>query len=96
MFAVVVTFEIKSAEFATFMPLMKANAATSLKDEPDCHQFDVCTDPSKPDHVFLYELYTDKAAFDMHLVSPHFIAFSKATSAMITGKTVNTYTEVAQ
>lgn len=96
MFAVVVTFEIESTEFAAFIPLMKANAATSLSDEPECLQFDVCTDPSKPNHVFLYELYTDKAAFDAHLASPHFIAFSAATNAMVTGKTVNTYSEVTQ
>lgn len=96
MYAVVVTFEIESSALSAFIPLMKQNAETSLRDETDCHQFDVCTDPSRPNHVFLYELYTDKAAFDAHLASPHFIAFSDATSAMINDKTVNTYTEVTQ
>lgn len=96
MFAVVVTFEIEGTEFADFMPLMKANAATSLSDEPGCHQFDVCTDPAKPNHVFLYELYTDKAAFDVHLNSPHFKKFGTTTKHMIVDKTLNTYTEVTQ
>ncbi|MEL6701373.1 MAG: antibiotic biosynthesis monooxygenase, partial [Pseudomonadota bacterium] len=64
MYAVTVTFQIKPGQMAAFMPLMQANARTSLAAEPECHQFDIATDPARPDEVFLYELYTDAAAFD--------------------------------
>lgn len=50
-----------------FMPLMRGNAVTSRLQEEDCHQFDVCTDPDHPFEVFLYEFYTDKAAFDHNM-----------------------------
>ncbi|MEP3048160.1 MAG: putative quinol monooxygenase [Roseibium sp.] len=95
MFAVVVTFEIKSGMIDDFMPLMINNAQQSLKDEPGCKQFDVCTDPKRPDEVFLYELYDDEAAFQDHLKAQHFLDFDKAVSNMIAVKTVRTYSVVA-
>lgn len=96
MFAVVVTFRIKPAHRSTFMPLMTRNAATSLACEPGCHQFDIATDPTRPDEVFLYELYTNAAAFESHLASAHFKSFESAVGDMIAEKAVKTYAEVKQ
>jgi (4S)-4-hydroxy-5-phosphonooxypentane-2,3-dione isomerase len=95
MFAVCVTFQIVPAEMTAFMPLMLQNAATSREQEPGCHRFDVLTDEARPDHVFLYELYTDSAAFDVHCASSHFQAFNTATNGMIIGKEVATWARVA-
>ena len=58
MLAVCVTFDIKPSRIGSFMPLMIAQAETSLQDEPGCHRFDVCTDPDQSGRVFLYEIYT--------------------------------------
>ena len=81
--------------WAAMMPTaMIANARTSLAEEPGCHQFDVCTDPARPDEVFLYERYTDRAAFDDHLASAHFKAFDARVAPMIAAKEVRTYHEV--
>lgn len=96
MYAVCVTFKLETGQAASFMPLMHENARTSLREEPDCLQFDVLSDPSRPDQVFLYELYSDRAAFDAHLASSHFKVFDAATSAMIAGKDVQTWGEVTQ
>ncbi len=95
MFAVVVTFQIAPGQMAAFLPRMRANAAASLRHEPGCHRFDVCTDPARPDEVFLYELYTDQAAFDAHLATDHFKAFDAEAGPMIAGKSVATYAEVS-
>jgi quinol monooxygenase YgiN len=95
-FAVCVTFEIKPEHAAEFMPLMLANARASLADEAGCLQFDVLTDPAHPGEVFLYELYTDRTAFDRHLSAPHFLAFRDAVAGMIAGKTERTYSKVIQ
>lgn len=32
-------------------------------------------DPGRPNEIFLYELYTDRAAFEAHLASDQFVAF---------------------
>ena len=96
MFAVVVTFTLKPEKMTVFLPLMKANAAASVNEEPGCHQFDVATDPTRPDEVFLYEVYTDATAFNLHLKTPHFQTFAIQTDPMIADKTVKTYAQVTQ
>lgn len=94
MFAVVVTFQINPSDWAVFMPAMRANAATSLAKEAGCHRFDVCTDLARQHEVFLYELYTDAAAFASHLASDHFKSFDNQVGPMIVSKTVTTYAQV--
>lgn len=94
MFAVTVLFQIKRGQMDAFLPAMRTNAATSLEREPGCHQFDVCTDASAPDDVFLYELYADADAFQAHLESAHFKDFDAAVSQMIVSKEVRTFSEV--
>lgn len=93
-YAVVVTFQIKPKDMESFMPLMRANARTSLLHETGCLQFDVATDPDRPGEVFLYEVYTGRAAFEDHLNSDHFLTFDAAAAALITEKDVRTYSEV--
>lgn len=95
-YAVVVTFMVKPKALADFMQLMHANAQASLSLEEGCLQFDVATDPDRVDEVFLYEIYTNRAAFDLHLASPHFKTFDAAVSTMIASKEIRTYAQVAQ
>ena len=96
MYAVCVNFQLKPGKAADFMPLMLNNARTSLRDEPDCHQFDVATDTTNPDAIFLYELYTNRAAFDAHLASAHFKTFDAAVGPMIADKIIQTWDTVQQ
>lgn len=95
MYAVVVTFQIAEGHMLDFLPLMASNASSSLALEPECHQFDVCTDSATPNEVFLYERYTDRAAFDAHLASDHFKTFDAKVGAMILSKSVHTYDQVS-
>ena len=94
MYAVVVTFEIKPDRMADFLPDLMANATTSLDQEPECQRFDVCVDPARPNEVFLYELYTDRAGFDAHLASEHFQRFDANVAPMIASKLARTYEQV--
>ncbi|MEL6476336.1 MAG: putative quinol monooxygenase [Pseudomonadota bacterium] len=91
MFAVVVTFHVHPGRMAEFLPLMRQNAANSLKLEPECHRFDVWTDAARPDQVYLYELYTNAAAFDAHLASTHFKAFAAKVEDMVARRDLDTW-----
>ena len=95
-YAVVVTFAIKPGQMEFFLPLVQANARASVEQEPGCHQFDVATDPKRPNEVFLYEIYTDEAGFEAHKAMPHFTAFDAESAAMIAEKNVLTYETVQQ
>lgn len=94
MFAVVVTFTCAPGCMEAVLPLMRENARRSLDSEAGCHRFDVLCDPSRPGEILLYELYTDRAAFDDHLRTAHFLSFDDAISEMIAHKDIRTYEEV--
>lgn len=75
MYVVLVEFRIQAERIDAFLERVKRQAAESLEREPGCHQFDVCIDSTAEDRVFLYELYSDREAFDEHLDSAHFAGF---------------------
>ena len=94
MYAVCVTFQVNAGSIDQFMPLMQQQATLSLNNELACQRFDVCTNPDRPNEVFLYEIYDDARAFQTHLKTEHFIEFDRAVSDMVTSKTVDTFPSV--
>jgi len=88
MLVVLVDFDIKAGFEDEFIQAVNEQAATSLSKEPDCHYFDVCRAPEVPSNFFLYELYSSMAAFELHLVSDHFISFNNLTSDWVKSKSV--------
>ena len=94
MYIITVLFSVHAAHRATFLQAVTSNAKTSLAHEPGCHQFDVCTSLSNPNDVFLYEAYSTKVDFDLHLASAHFQEFNVLTSAWVNAKIVNAFERV--
>jgi quinol monooxygenase YgiN len=88
MHVVTVSFEIEGGRTREFMAAMLEQARNSLAREPDCRQFDVCVDPADRRRVFLYEIYTDQAAFQAHLESRHFRAFDRRVKNWLVSKKV--------
>ncbi len=90
-FAVAVRFQIKPEHTDDFLAVVRTQAANSLAREPDCHQFDVCTDGDDRCRVFLYETYTDAEAFQTHRNTKHFAVFSAAVEPWVASKEVATW-----
>ncbi len=44
--------------------------------------------PKAPDRVFLYEIYQDRTAFEVHLKTEHFLEFSEKTKGYIKDRTI--------
>jgi quinol monooxygenase YgiN len=84
MYVVTVTFELEEGGFEAFRSLIATNAAESRK-EAGCRQFDVCFSEDRR-RCFLYEVYTDRAAFDFHHGTAHFLAFDTKARPLFTSK----------
>ena len=95
-FVVMVDFQLKPGTRPAFRALVDANARASVESEASCRRFDVVEPGGRPDHVLLYEIYDDRAAFDLHLTSGHYRSFEAASEALCTGKTVTTGTLVCE
>lgn len=90
MFVVTVEFIARNEHVEAFVRRVQRQSTDSLTQEPGCHVFDVCIDPERPKHVFLYEVYSDAAAFQAHLASEHFKAFDADVAPWVVEKNVAT------
>ena len=88
MLAVCVDFEIDPESLDAFLLSIKRNASDSLENEVGCHQFDISQDLQNPAKIFLYELYDDAVAFELHKKASHYIEFNDAISGMINKKSI--------
>lgn len=92
-FAVTVAFDLMDGSFARFHGLVSRNAQLSVEREAGCLRFDVLvpTSVGPAPQVFLYEIYRDRAAFDLHLASEHYRTFDDSTRELVNRKTVWTF-----
>jgi quinol monooxygenase YgiN len=87
-----VHFIVKAGTETLFLARVLRQAKESLDLEAGCLTFDVCVDPANPRRVFLYEVYADAGAFDLHLNSAHFREFDADTCDWIAEKVVDRWT----
>jgi autoinducer 2-degrading protein len=84
---VTVEFTIRRGFVDQFRERLVTQAAESLR-EAGCSRFDVSVDFADDHRLFLYELYSDREAFDAHLASAHFKNFDAETRPWVESKTV--------
>lgn len=72
MLVLIVKIDMKPEYREPFLESMLEDARGAQEDEPGCLRFDVIQDEKDPNRIYLYEVYLDQAAFDAHIVAPHF------------------------
>ncbi|MCW2699348.1 MAG: uncharacterized protein JWQ45_883 [Blastococcus sp.] len=72
MFSLTVQLRVRPEKRSEFLAAMSANGEASVRDEPGCLRFDVCSVDADESRFVLYELYTDAEAFAAHKAAPHF------------------------
>ncbi len=87
-FAIFVTIKLKPGTADAFRPLIEKNAEAAVRDEPNCHQFQVLTAEDDPDTFFFYEVYTEASSLDAHRESPHYRKYVAATEDMIEDRAI--------
>jgi (4S)-4-hydroxy-5-phosphonooxypentane-2,3-dione isomerase len=76
MFTLIVQLDVLELRVDEFEAGIHANAASSLRDEPGCLRFDVHRSLDAPGRFHLYEIYTDRNAFEVgHRSAPHYAAW---------------------
>ena len=90
MFSLMVQMEVRPGRRADFLAGMAANAEASVRDEPGCLRFDICSVDSDENRFVLYELYTDADAFAAHKAAPHFAQWRTVAEQVLVGQTNTT------
>lgn len=87
-YAITAEFTLRPGSMAAFRKLMDENAQSSFDFEPGCQRFDVLVPYDNEDKIFLYEIYDDKAAFEVHLKTQHFLTFNRESNDLVVSKTI--------
>jgi quinol monooxygenase YgiN len=90
-FVITVAFDLHDGALREFLPMIVENANRSRSVEPGCERFDVLVPTDSSNQVFLYEIYTDKAAFGEHLKAQHFLDFSSTSARLVKAKKIVEY-----
>ncbi len=94
MHVVVVHFETLPAHSQAFLNRVMQQAKDSLSLEAGCLVFDVCMNEDSPNKIFLYEIYSSAAEFEVHLNSNHYQTFAAETAAWVIDKQVSIYSKI--
>ena len=88
MYVITVEFTIDSAHQPEFMDALRQQAHHTLSLEKDCHTFEIAWGEADQNTLFLYEVYTDRAAFEAHLATSHFKTFDQLVAPWVVEKVV--------
>lgn len=85
-YVVTVDFGTAPENFDRFKQMMDENAKASVSGEPGCREFNVYENPTIPNHLFLFEVYDDEAAFQQHVNAAHYKHFKEISDPIITSR----------
>lgn len=91
-FAIFVTLTIKPGSFDVWKAAALENATAAVRDEPECHRFEVITPEEGGETVHYFEVYTDAAALEAHREYPHFKKYVEATADLTLSRNIQRLT----
>ena len=87
-FAIFVTIKVKPGAAEKFKALIVKNAQAARTRERDCHAFFVATAENDPECFHFFEVYSNKAALDVHRQQPHFLEYFAVAKDLMQERTV--------
>jgi quinol monooxygenase YgiN len=75
--------DIAPGSLDAFLPMLMAHRARCLGDEPGTRAFEVIVPDDDKSKVLLFEVYDDRAAFDVHWDGPSLARLRSEAGAMI-------------
>jgi (4S)-4-hydroxy-5-phosphonooxypentane-2,3-dione isomerase len=89
-----VDIDVVPGQVDAYLAALKENGAASVH-EPGCHEFNITVSPKDPNHVFIFEVYDNTAAFEAHRATDHFKKYAAATKDMVAKRDARMFSSVA-
>lgn len=93
MFIVTVNFKSHSDKVSEFRDAILYQARLS-REELGCRQFDVCQSPVDPANFFVYEIYENESAFELHKNSAHSATTRERIKDLLVQRELTTWTKI--
>jgi quinol monooxygenase YgiN len=81
MHVLIVTIQIQPNHREEFLEALIEDARGTDEEESGCLRFDILEDVEDPNRIYLYEVYADDAAVEVHRKAPHFLKWKSATQS---------------
>jgi len=89
-----VDIDVVPGQIDAYLAALKENGAAAVH-EPGCHEFNITFSPKDPNHVFIFEVYDNAAAFEAHRATDHFKKYAATTKEMVAKRDARAFTSVA-
>jgi (4S)-4-hydroxy-5-phosphonooxypentane-2,3-dione isomerase len=89
-----VDIDVVPGQIDAYLAALKENGAASVH-EPGCHEFNITVSQKDPNHVFIFEVYDNAAAFEAHRATDHFKKYAATTKDMVAKRDARALTSVA-
>ena len=89
-----VDIDVMPGQVDAYLAALKENGAAAVH-EPGCHEFNITVSPKDPNHVFIFEVYDNAAAFEAHRATDHFKKYAATTKDMVAKRDARAFTSVA-
>jgi quinol monooxygenase YgiN len=89
-----VDIDVVPTSFDKFMAALKVDGTGTIQ-EAGCRELDVAVSQKDPHHVFIFEAYTNLAAWNSHQLTAHFLKFYALTAQMMTNLNIRPFSSVA-
>jgi (4S)-4-hydroxy-5-phosphonooxypentane-2,3-dione isomerase len=90
-----VDIDVVPGKIENYLTAIKEVGAASIKSEPGCSEFDITVSQKDPNHLFIFEVYENAAAFDAHLKSDHYKKYAATAKDVVAKREVHPLSSVA-
>jgi quinol monooxygenase YgiN len=74
---------VDSLQLENYKAALKEEIETSVRVEPGVKTLYAVSEKDNPTHITILEIYADTAAYNAHLLTPHFIKYKSGTKGMV-------------
>jgi (4S)-4-hydroxy-5-phosphonooxypentane-2,3-dione isomerase len=89
-----VDIDVVPGQIDAYLAALKENGAAAVH-EPGCYEFNITVSPKDPNHVFIFEVYDNAAAFEAHRATDHFKKYAATTKDMVAKRDARAFASVA-
>jgi quinol monooxygenase YgiN len=90
-----VDIDVVPGQIENYLAAIKEVGAATIKTEPGCSVFDITVSQKDPNHLFIFEVYDNAAAFDTHLKTGHYKKYAATAKDIVAKREVHQLSSVA-
>jgi autoinducer 2-degrading protein len=90
-----VSIDVAPGQIENYLAAIKEVGTATIKTEPGCSEFDITVSQKDPNHLFIFEVYDNSAAFDTHLKTDHYRKYAATAKDIVAKREVDPLSSVA-